>query len=451
VRAGGRAGIHGEEETELDTVKATRPEEGLDELGRFIRDLDHPWTPWDAGTLIAALLVAYGICWLIGRRRQADSVWFGRALVDGLLFPLLALALTYSARIVLDGYYPVPLLRIAVPVLVSLAGIRLLARVFTLVFPRSALARAVERVFSWLAWIVAVLWIMGLLPPVMAQLDAITFVFGKSNISLLALVQGVLSSGLVLVLALWISAALERKVLRENIADLSLRKVAGNAIRAVLLLVGILFALSAVGVDLTALSVLGGALGVGLGFGLQKLAANYVSGFVILAERSLRIGDTVKVDNFEGVVADIKTRYTLIRSLSGRESIVPNEKLITERIENLSLADPKVLLTTDVSVGYDSDPDVVQQVLLEAARGAARVIEDPGPAVRLVKFGADGLEFQVLFWIADPQNGQLAVKSDVNLRMLKGLREAKIDIPYPQRVVRIAGDAAVPGLTSATS
>lgn len=122
-------------------------------------------------------------------------------------------------------------------------------------------------------------------------------------------------------------------------ADLSLRKVAGNALRAVLLLVGLLFALSAVGVDLTALSVLGGALGVGLGFGLQKLAANYVSGFVILFERSLRIGDTVRVDSFEGSVMDIKTRYTLICAANGRESIVPNEKLITERIENLSLAD----------------------------------------------------------------------------------------------------------------
>jgi small-conductance mechanosensitive channel len=243
----------------------------------------------------------------------------------------------------------------------------------------------------------------------------------------------------VMVLVLWISAAVERKVLRDAVADLSLRKVAGNAIRAVLLLVGFLFALSAVGVDLTALSVLGGALGVGLGFGLQKLASNYVSGFVILAERSLRIGDTVRVDNFEGVVADIKTRYTLIRSLTGRESVVPNEKLITERIENLSLADPKVLITSEVSVAYDSDPDVVQQVLLEAAQGAPRVIADPAPAVRLVNFGADGLDFQVLFWIADPQNGQLAVKSDVNLRILKGLRAAGIGIPYPQRVVHVVG------------
>jgi small-conductance mechanosensitive channel len=205
--------------------------------------------------------------------------------------------------------------------------------------------------------------------------------------------------------------------------------------------VGFLFALSAVGVDLTALSVLGGALGVGIGFGLQKLAANYVSGFVILAERSLRIGDTVRVDNFEGVVADIKTRYTLIRSLGGRESIVPNEKLITERIENLSLADPKIVLSTDVAVSYDADVDQVRGILLEAARGAPRVIDDPGPGVQLVRFGADGLEFRLLFWIADPQNGSGNVVSEVNIRLLKGLRAAGIDIPYPQRVVHVVSRA----------
>jgi small-conductance mechanosensitive channel len=282
-----------------------------------------------------------------------------------------------------------------------------------------------------------VLWIVGLLPAVMDEMEAIHFVFGKSKVSLLSLVQGLLSSGVVLVLALWISAALEMRILRETVDDLSLRKVAANAIRALLLLVGLLFALSATGVDLTALSVLGGAIGVGLGFGLQKLAANYVSGFVILFERSLRIGDTVRVDQFEGTVMDIKTRYTLIRSLSGRESIVPNEKMITERIENLSLADPRILLTTDVTVGYDSDVDRVQQILVGAAVGTDRVIADPPPGARLARFGADGLEFTLLFWIADPSNGQLNVKSDVNLRVLKGLREAGIAIPYAQRVVHL--------------
>jgi small-conductance mechanosensitive channel len=422
----------------------TSHDEGLDELGRFIHDLDRGTSVWDAGTLVGCLLVAYGITWLVGRKRPADSVWFGRALFDGVLFPLLALALTYAALLVVSQYSAVPLLRIAVPVLVSLAGIRLLARVFTVVFPRSAAARLVERLFSWVAWIAAALWIMGLLAPVQAEMEKIQFAFGKSHISLLAIVQGTLSSGAVLVLALWISATLEQRILRQHMQDLSLRKVAANTIRAVLLLVGLLFALSAVGVDLTALSVLGGALGVGLGFGLQKLAANYVSGFVILAERSLRIGDTVRVDGFEGEVMDIKTRYTLIRSLTGRESIVPNEKLITERIENLSLADPRILLTSDVTVGYDSDVDLVQKLLVEAALASERVLVDPAPSARLAKFGADGLEFTLLFWIADPSNGQLNVRSEINLRILGAFRRSGIDIPYPQRVVHLKQQGSLP-------
>jgi small-conductance mechanosensitive channel len=233
---------------------------------------------------------------------------------------------------------------------------------------------------------------------------------------------------------LWISATIERRVLREAVGDLSMRKVAANVIRAGLLLVGLLFVLSAVGVDLTALSVLGGALGVGLGFGLQKLAANYVSGFVILIERSLRIGDLVRVDNFEGVVTDIKTRYTLIRALNGRESVVPNELFITQRVENLTAADPKVSLALNVSVAYDSDVDEVRRILLAAAEHP-RVLREPGPSAHLVNFGADGLEFILSVWISDPENGQQGLRSEINLAILQGLRTAGIEIPYPQRVV----------------
>ncbi|HEY8359292.1 MAG TPA: mechanosensitive ion channel domain-containing protein, partial [Ramlibacter sp.] len=247
----------------------------------------------------------------------------------------------------------------------------------------------------------------------------------------------------------WVSATVERKLLRQNIQDLSLRKVASNVTRAVLLLVGLLFSLSAVGVDLTALSVLGGAIGVGLGFGLQKLASNYVSGFVILFERSLRIGDTVRVDGFEGVVADIKTRYTLIRAGNGRESIVPNEKLITERIENLSLDDPRLLVTIDIGIGYDSDVDVAQQLLLEAALAQQAVLREPAPVVRMQRFGPDALEFQLLFWVGDPA-AQAGTRSDVNLGILRRLRAAGIDIPYPQRVVRVEGTVVTASAKAAT-
>jgi small-conductance mechanosensitive channel len=306
-----------------------------------------------------------------------------------------------------------------------------MARVLTVTFPASSLVKVVERSVSWVAWIAAVLWITGWLPLVLTELESIHLNFGKSHVDLRTLIEGLVSSVLVLVSVLWLSSTIERRLLSQAVQDLSMRKVAANAMRAVMLFVGLLLSLSAVGVDLTALSVLGGAIGVGLGFGLQKLAANYVSGFVILLERSLRIGDHVKVDGFEGKVTDIKTRFTLIRAVNGRESIVPNELLISQRVENLSLADPSILLTCTVTVAYGNDVPRVQQLLSDAAGRCPRVLSEPGPAVHLTQLGQDGLEFLVAFWIRDPDNGQTNVRSSVNIAILEALRAAQIEVPYP--------------------
>lgn len=399
----------------------------------------------EAAVLLACLALAWGVARWFGRDQPKDSVWFGERTFDGLLFPLLALLFADLARRGMLGLQqPVLLLRIAVPVFLSLAAIRLFARVLRAVYPASALVRLVERTISWIAWIAAVLWIVGLLPPVLAELDEITLAFGKTQVSLRTIFEGLFSAGVVLMIALWIAATVEKRILREAVSDLSMRKVASNAIRAFLLLIGLLFALSAVGVDLTALSVLGGALGVGLGFGLQKLAANYVSGFVILLERSIRIGDNVKVDTFEGRITDIKTRYTLIRAVNGREAIVPNESLITSRVENLSLADRKANVTTTIVVGYDSDVARVQAILLEAAKAQPLVMTDPGPIAFLMNFAPDGLEFTLHFWIADPDMGKDNVRSAINIAILEGLRGAGIDISCPQRVVRLASASGEP-------
>ena len=183
--------------------------------------------------------------------------------------------------------------------------------------------------------------------------------------------------------------------------------------------------------------MLGGGLAVGLGFGLQKIAANYISGFVILAERSLRIGDMVKVDNFEGRITDIRTRYTVIRSLGGREAIVPNEMLITQRVENSSLADPRVLIQSTVQIAYGTDVRALQPKLEDAMRRVPRVLDDPAPGAQLSAFGADGMDLTLQFWIRDPENGQGNVKSEVNLAVLDVLNAEGIDIPFPQRVVHI--------------
>jgi small-conductance mechanosensitive channel len=247
----------------------------------------------------------------------------------------------------------------------------------------------------------------------------------------------------VMVLALWVSAAIERRLLRGTGDTLSFRKMAATLVRAALLLVGLLLALSAVGIDLTALGVLGGALGVGLGFGLQKIAANYVSGFVVLAERSLRIGDTVKVDGFEGRITDIRTRYTVIRALNGREALVPNETLITQRVENWSLADSLVALQCAVQVAYGSDVRALKSRLEAAVAAVPRVLADPAPNCQLSAFGADGLDLAIAFWIGDPENGEGNVRSDVNLAVLDLLNAMGVEIPYPQRVVHTVAPRGV--------
>jgi small-conductance mechanosensitive channel len=327
------------------------------------------------------------------------------------------------------------LFKLAIPVLLSLALIRLCARVLMEVFPMSPMAQLSERLISWLAWGVAVLWITDFLPLVAQELEQIKLNFGKVRLDVRTLLEGLLSCGLVLVLSLWLSATIEQRLLARAVSDLSMRKAAANVVRAGLLLLGLMFALSTLGVDLTALSVLGGALGVGIGFGLQKLAANYISGFVILLERSLRIGDMVKVDGFEGVVTDITTRFTSLRALDGRESIVPNEMIITQRIENSSLADSRITLTLPVTVGPQSDVALVQKIMCAAANHSDKVLADPAPAAFLRSFVPDGLEFVLVVWIADPASGQLGVRSAVNQAILKGLQAEGIELARPSTLV----------------
>jgi small-conductance mechanosensitive channel len=276
----------------------------------------------------------------------------------------------------------------------------------------------------------------------MDAMDDVHWKMGATRMSLLNVVEGTLTAGLVMVIALWVSSAIERQLLTGTGNTLSLRKMAANIVRALLLFVGLLLALSAVGIDLTALSVLGGAIGVGVGFGLQKIAANYVSGFVVLAERSLRIGDMVKVDGFEGRITDIRTRYTVIRALNGRESIVPNEMLITQRVENSSLADQKISITSVVPVAYGTDVRALGPKLVAAIRQVPRVLDQPSPAIQLTDFTADGMNLTIAFWIADPESGQGNVRSDVNLAVLDLLNAEGVQIPYPQRVLHVRPGAA---------
>ncbi|MDE2611872.1 MAG: mechanosensitive ion channel [Burkholderiales bacterium] len=411
-----------------------------EDFERLLEALARPTALVELAVFGTCLLAAWVLGLLLrGARRPTASVWFGARIVDGLLFPLLALALALLARALLFADLPPAVFRLVVPILLSLAVIRLVVHVLHRAFPNSPPMQSVGRSVAWLAWIAAVLWITGVLPYVLGELDEIRWKIGNTRISARNVLDGVVSSVVVLVLALWLSSAFEARLLRGATDNLSIRRMAATLVRTLLLFLGLMFSLSAAGIDLTTLGVLGGAVGVGVGFGLQRLASNYVSGFVILAERSMRIGDIVKVDSFEGRITDITTRYTMIRALNGRESIVPNEMMVTQRVENYSLADPNVAVTTTVQVAYGTDLDAVLPRLVAAAAAVPRVIAAPAPSAQLSEFAADGLNLTVGFWIADPVNGTGNVRSDVNLAILRTLDAMGVEIPFPQRVLRRSG------------
>jgi small-conductance mechanosensitive channel len=418
---------------------AAYPKRRIDSFDEWLTAVVQPSALIELGVLVVCVLLVWVVVRLLRRvsgNTDKHSIVFGETIVDGVLFPLLLLCTAYAASALLLRVVPLAIFKVAIPALVSLAVIRLGVKVLQAAFKDAPWVHALERSISWIAWLAMLLWVSGLLPVILEELDDIKWKFGASTISVRTIIEGALTAGIVILITLWVSAAIESRVLRSATGnELSLRKAFSNATRVVLVFVGLLIALSAVGIDLTALSVLGGAIGVGVGLGLQKLAASYVSGFVMLAERSVRIGDNVRVDTFEGRITDIRARYTVVRALSGRESIVPNELFISNRIENLSLADSRVLQATVVTVAYGSDVELVMRLLAEAASAQERVLKDPGVTVNLTNFAPDGLEFTANYWMTDPENGQQNLRSLVNLAVLAAFRQNGIEIPYPQRVL----------------
>ena len=291
----------------------------IDNFDEWVAALLKPTALTELALLLGCVVLAWLLVKLAGRtRKEPDpaSILFGRRTIDGVLFPLLVLFLAYTAKVFLARALPIAVFKVAVPALLALAAIRVIVKVLQVAFKNAPVVRALERTFSWAAWLALVLWVSGLLPVVLEELDDIKWKVGSSTMSVRTMLEGALTASIVIIVTLWISSAIEARLLRKATGgELSLRKAVSNATRVALVFIGLLLALSAVGIDMSALSVLGGAIGVGIGFGLQKLAASYVSGFVMLAERSVRIGDNVRVDAFEGRITDIRARYTVVRAL----------------------------------------------------------------------------------------------------------------------------------------
>lgn len=405
--------------------------------------LNEPDLGWQllviGGCLLLALL---GERLLMRREPLEGRAWeLGRRGLKRIAFPLLALLLVLLARAVAGEWISVGLFSLAMPLLASLAVIRMVFYVLRVSLVGAAWLASFERVFALLVWAIVALHILGLLPEVIAVVESVSFNVGKQKLNLWHLLQGLVAVLATVLAALWLSSAIEARLEGAVGLDDNLRQVFARLTKALLILLAVLIVLPMVGIDLTTLSVFGGALGVGLGFGLQKIASNYVSGFIILLDHSIRIGNTISVGTDRGVVTRITTRYTVVKHATGLEALVPNELLVGSVVQNESYSDPTMRIALPVQVGYDSDLERAMAIMIKAAQAQERVLADPAPTVFLKEFADSGINLELGVWVADPGNGTGPLRSDINLAIWREFKQAGISIPFPQREIRIINEA----------
>ncbi|WP_454764855.1 mechanosensitive ion channel family protein [Cupriavidus campinensis] len=416
-------------------------------LEDLIRDAGGPGFFWQVGVLAACLGLAWPLAREVVRRLEARyasssfSLRLAAVSLERAVFPLFGWLLVLAARYALAPFVSVSVLRLA---LVPLFGITslyvafyVLRRVLSGNGQLHGMLVLVEKVLTTVVWIGMALYVLGVLADVIAWMQSVRFsIGGKQDVSLANTLLAMVWILLTVLAAMWFGSWLEDRLMRSASLDANLKVVLTRIAKALLLLVSLLLSLSLVGIDLTVLSVFGGALGVGLGLGLQKIASNYISGFIILLDRSVKLGDQITVDKYTGIVSQIRTRYTVVRNGDG-ETLVPNEQLVAQPVQNHSFSGTNVRVATRVQADYGADPEMVITLLQDCVRDLPRVLPDPAPAAFLVMFADSGIEYEVAVNIADPQNGKLGVQSAMNRAIWRTFREQGISIPYPQREMRV--------------
>ena len=355
-----------------------------------------------------------------------------------ILFPITASILVLILLGVLQALkQPVQLLNIAISLLLSLAGIRLLVFFLRKGFTATPLLKAWENIISTLIWFVVALYLLDWLPSVTQTLDSFAFKLGATRISVLSVLNFIVLSAVLFTFAMWLSNYVERRVRASKHLNASLQVGLAKFLKFFLIAMAILVALDAVGINLTALTVFGGALGVGLGFGLQRITSNFISGFILLFDRSIKPGDVISIGDKFGWVQELRARYIVVMDRDGVETLIPNENLVTSDVINWSYSNPNVRLKIPVSISYGDNPEQALGLLNEAANNCNRVLTDPPPVARLMEFGDNGIELELRIWINDPQNGISNVRSDLNLAIWRSFKHAGITIPFPQRDVYV--------------
>jgi small-conductance mechanosensitive channel len=387
--------------------------------------------------------------WYAGRGRSPppalNSQYLSRRIGEVTAPFLVALALLLLLRLGVNGLHLDDAL---VEIAVRLVSAYIIVRIAVLVFEASLGAKSWLQ--SWesraalLIWLAIAAEIIDWLDPIIETLDHFGLTTGKNRITLWSILKLLFTLTIFMVVATWVGRWIERRLMRLHSVALSTRIGISKFVSAVLIALSILLGLNAAGVDLTALTVLTGAIGLGLGFGLQSIAANFVSGFVLLMDRSIKPGDVISftgqtgtsTDGF-GWVQELRGRYVVVRDRDGVEMLVPNQHLISNPVINWSYTDPRVRLKLPVRISYKDDPEVALQVLLQACEGQRRVLRDPLPVSRLMHFGDSGIDLELRFWISDPQEGVNNVRSEVNRTIWRLFKEYGITIPIAQREIHM--------------
>ena len=321
--------------------------------------------------------------------------------------------------------------------------IRVSVAVVHAALPQNKLTDWLEKAVSMVLWVGFVLWLSGLDDKILEMLDGISFSVGSSKLSLRTILNGILWVGLLMIGASWLARFIGERLEKSSL-DNNLSMILSKIIKTVMMVLAVLIALPLVGIDLTVLSVFGGALGVGIGFGLQKVASNYISGFIILGDRSIRMNDRLTVNNFTGYVTKITSRFVVLRNANGTEALIPNETFVTSMVVNESYTSRELQQAFNIQVAYHSDLIKALEIIKSAAAAQSRVSENPAPLAVVTNFGDNGIDLRVTYWVKDPENGFAALQSAIFLDIWRQFNEHGIEFPYPQREVRILNESQAP-------
>ena len=392
----------------------------------------------EAGLLALIAVIAI----LAGRRlapviasaamRLAGRSWLRTRVerIGALAGPIIALVLTWGAGTAVRAAG-------RDPVLLTIAGSLLIAWVLIRLITALTRQTGLTQLAGLVIWAVAALAIVGWLEAFIQALDAAAFTAGGMRISLLTIVNGILLISLLLWAAITLARVLETQLGRVDGVTPAARVLVGKVVRIALLTIAVLVGLTSIGIDFTAVAVFSGAIGVGIGFGLQKVVSNLISGMILLLDRSIKPGDVIEIGEAYGWISKLGARYAAIVTRDGKEYLIPNEDLITQQVVNWSFSDRAVRLKIGVGVSYQSDVRKALDLMMEAAQENDRVLKAPPPATRLIGFGDSSVDLELRIWVNDPEAGVVNVASDVRLAVWDKFHAEGIEFPFPQRDLHI--------------